>query len=153
MPVIDATIRIGAPPEDVVAVLLDAELAPAWTAGLERLKLIEGQPGQAGCVGHAHYLEGGRRSTLVDVLEKVNPGRYYRSRVTGGGISAVVETTLEPTADGTKLVLRWSGKGTKLLTTIGLYAMRRRIARRMETDLRALKRLVESHSQREQLRP
>ena len=51
----ESSIRIGVPPDEVTRILLDADLAPQWTAGLE---LIEGEPGQAGSVGHAHYLEG-----------------------------------------------------------------------------------------------
>lgn len=145
MPTVRTTIHIGAPPEAVDRVLLDAELAPVWTSGLERLEVVAGQPGRPGCVGRAHYLEGGRRYVLEDVLEQVTPARHYLSRVTGGGITASVETTLEPMGEGrTRLTLRWVGRGTTLLTRILLPFMGRRIRRRAEADLRALRGLAES---------
>ena len=144
MPTVESSIRIGVPPDEVTRILLDADLAPQWTAGLERLELIEGELGQAGSVGHAHYLEGGRRHTLVDELVEATPGRYYRSRVHGGGIAAAVETTLEPAGrDATQLSLRWVGRGTNPLTRVALTLMKRQITRRTESDLRSLRDLAE----------
>lgn len=146
MPVIERTIRIGVPPEAVAKVLLDADLAPKWTAGLERLEVVAGALGQPGCVGHAHYVENGRRHVLEDVLLDVTPNRRYRSRVRGGGIAATVETTLEPIGnDKTHLTLRWSGRGSNPLTMIALPLMKRRIARRTDADLRSLRRLAEAN--------
>ena len=144
MPTVERSIRIGVPPSEVTRILLDADLAPLWTVGLERLELVEGEPGQAGSVGNAHYLEGGRRHTLVDVLEEVTPGRYYRSQVTGGGITATVKTTLEPVgSDATQLTMRWVGKGTNPFTWAALVLMKRRITQRTESDLKSLRDLAE----------
>jgi hypothetical protein len=145
MPTVETEIRIGVPPEAVAEVLLTAELAPAWTSGLERLELVSGEPGTAGCVGRAHYLEGGRRYVLDDVLLAVTPNRHFTSRVTGGGITATVDTTLEPAGrSGTRLALRWEGRGTTPLTRLVLPLMRRRIAKRAHGDLLALRDLCES---------
>jgi len=144
MPTVESSIRIGVPPNAVTRILLDADLAPQWTAGLENLELIEGEPGQAGSVGHAHYREGSRRYILVDVLEEVTPGRYYRSRVTGGGIAATVETTLEPVGrTATQLTARWVGKGTNPLTWATLALMKRQITQRTESDLKSMRDLAE----------
>ena len=41
MPTVESSIRIGVPPSEVTRVLLDADLAPRWTTGLERLELID----------------------------------------------------------------------------------------------------------------
>lgn len=144
MPTVDVTMRIRVPPETVARVLLDAAKAPLWTAGLERLELVSGKPGEAGCVGRAHYLEGGRRYVLEDVLEKVTPNRRYVARVAGGGIVANVETTLDPIGHGeTLLTLRWKGRGTNPLTRVLLPFMKRRIARRAGADLCSLRDLAE----------
>ena len=145
MPIVRSSVLIQSSPERVAAVLLDPSLAPRWTAGLERLEVISGEPGVAGCVGHAHYREGRRRYVLEDVLEDVTPGRHYRSRITGGGISVAVETRLESVApDATRLSLRWEGHGTTLGSKVMLPLLKRRIAQRMATDLAALHRLCES---------
>lgn len=144
MPLIERTIRIAVPPDVVAGVLLDADAAPAWTAGLERLDVIAGEPGQPGCIGRAHYVESGRRYVLIDVLVDATPNRRYRSHVRGGGISARIETTLQPVGDGeTQLTLRWKGSGTTPVTRIALPLMKRQIARRTDADLRALRRLAQ----------
>lgn len=143
MPRVEIAILIDVAPEVVAGVLLDPELAPAWTAGLERLEVVEGEPGEVGCVGRAHYRNGDRRYVLVDVLEQVTPNRHYVSRITGGGITARVETTLEPIGDGaTQLTLRWDGKGTATRTRFLLPLMKRRIARSALADLQKLRRLA-----------
>jgi uncharacterized protein YndB with AHSA1/START domain len=144
VPSVDVTMRIRVPPEAVTRVLLDPEKAPQWTAGLERLEVVRGNPGEVGCVGRAHYLEGGRRYAFEDVLEKVTPNRRYVARVSGGGIVANVETTLDPIGHGeTLLTLHWKGRGTALLTRIVLPLMKGRIARRAHADLRSLRDLAE----------
>lgn len=143
MPTVELSVRIDAPPEAVTAVLLDADRAPEWTTGLERFDVVEGEPGQVGSIGHAHYVESGRRYTLVDVLEEATPDGHYRSRLTGGGIEATVETTLVPIGEtATRLTLRWDGRGTTLLTRLVLPFMKRRIRRRAEIDLAKLARIV-----------
>ena len=144
MPTVESSIRIGVPPNEVTRVLLDADLAPRWTAGLERLELIEGEPGQAGSVGYAHYLEGGRRYILVDVLEEVTPGRYYRSR----SPAAVSQRQWKPrwnlsVATQPQLTVRWVGKGTNPLTRVTLALMKRQITKRTESDLKSLRDLGE----------
>lgn len=145
MPTVEASVFIGAAPETVTEVLLDAAKAPLWTAGLERMEVVSGEPGTAGCVGRAHYVEGGRRYILNDVLEQVTPNRRYVARVSGNGITARVETTLQPIGDGaTHLTLQWDGHGTAPLTRILVPLMRRRIAARATADLGALRDLVEA---------
>jgi carbon monoxide dehydrogenase subunit G len=134
---------IAATPEQIGAVLHDADAAPRWTEGLERMEVTEGEPGVAGSVGLAHYEEGGRRYTMIDRLLEVDPGRYYRSEITGGGLRAIVETTLEPVAHGTRVTISWAGRGTNPVTTLLLAFMGSRVRQRALSDLEALRDLVE----------
>jgi len=144
MPTVETATEIEAPPDVVTGVLLDADLAPQWTAGLERLELVDGVPGEAGCVGHAHYRQGSRSYTLVDVLEESVPGEFYRARISGAGIAATVETTLAAVGeDATSISIRWVGRGTNPITRMTLPLMKRRIARAAAEDLASLRRLVE----------
>ena len=135
---------IEAPPESVASVLLDADLAPMWTRGLDRLEPVEGTIGEPGSIGLAHYVEGRRRYTLRDCLISVTPCRHYVSEITGGGLKATVETTLEPSADGTRISVKWVGEGTNLLTRLTIPLMKSLISKRSEDDLRSLRRIVES---------
>ena len=144
MPTIETRVDIAAPPESVASVLLNADLAPIWTRGLDRLELVEGAIGEAGSVGLAHYVEGRRRHTLRDRLISVTPCRHYVSEITGGGLEATVETSLEPLGDGTRMSVRWVGRGTNLITRLTISLMKPLISKRSEDDLRSLRRLVES---------
>lgn len=147
MPVVDASVFVAAPPTAVSAVLLDADAAPLWTAGLERLELIEGKVGEPGSVGHAHYREGKRSYVLEDRLVSVDPNCRYVSTITGGGLTADVETTLEPMGDGTMITITWAGTGTNPFTRLVISLMKRRIGKRAGRDLDALRTLVESRWQ------
>lgn len=144
MPTVVASVAISAPAEAVAEVLLDAELAPIWTAGLSRLELLEGKVGEPGSIGLAHYERGTSRYVLEDRLLSVDPGRRYVSQVSGGGLRARVETTLEEAAGETTVTIRWAGTGTNPITRVLLPLMRRRIAKQARADLTALRDLVES---------
>jgi hypothetical protein len=135
---------IGASPESVSDVLEDIDAAPLWTSGLEHLELVEGVPGQPGCVGLAHYVEGSRRYTLEDHLLEAVPGRHYKSRIEGGGLKITVETTLERVGDATRMTLRWSGRGTNPLTKLMLPFMGNKVRERSLEDLESLRKLVEA---------
>lgn len=148
MPTVVSKVHIGVPPEVVAQVLLDASLAPRWTSGLESLEVVEGEPGEVGCVGHAHYVEGRRHCVLRDELIATTPNRYYRSRITGGGIYVEVETTLQPVGDhATQLTLRWVGRGTALVSRLVVPLVKRRIAKRAADDLRSLQQLAEQSAE------
>ena len=143
MPTLEERIDISASTSAVTAVLLDIDAAPLWTSGLERLELVEGSIGESGCVGLAHYVEDGRRYVVEDRLVESRPGSYYTSRVRGGGFEATVETTLDESPAGTSLTIRWRGTGTNPLSKAALLLMRRRVGKRMQQDMQALRDLVE----------
>ena len=139
-----ASVDIAAPVDAVVGVLLDATRAPLWTDGLERFEVVRGVPGEAGCVGRATYRGSfGRTVVMTDTLELANPGRFYRSTVSGGGITAVVETRLRATDGGTHIDLEWSGSGSHLAGNLTMRLLRRGIARRAHADLAKLAALAE----------
>lgn len=145
------SIDIDASPMAVTEVLLDASAAPLWTSGLERLELVEGTAGLAGSLGRAHYREGSRVSVLEDRLIEAVPGRRFVSEISGEGIRATVETTLEGTAEGgTHLTLCWKGAGTNPVSRLVLPLMRRSVRTRSRKDLEALRTLVEERSRRSQ---
>ncbi|MDJ0923505.1 MAG: SRPBCC family protein [Acidimicrobiia bacterium] len=143
MVTIEASVEIAATPDTITDVLLDIDAAPLWTSGLERLELVAGVPGGPGSVARAHYVEGRRRYVLEDRLLEASPGSHFRSLITGGGLEATVDTTLEPFPHGTIVTIRWMGKGTNPITRALLPLMRKRIAERSREDLRALKSLIE----------
>lgn len=148
VPTIEETTEIVASPLAVSDVLLDVDAAPLWTSGLERLEVVEGIAGEPGCLGRAHYVEGGRRYVVEDRLVSAVPGHSFTSEIRGGGMRATVETRLEEIPSGSRVTIRWVGTGTDPMTKLVLPLLRRQLRGRMREDLQALRDLVESRSGR-----
>lgn len=138
------SIVIERPPEDIAAVLLDADKAVLWTTDLEEFEVLSRPPEIVGSHARLHYKEGDRRYTMEDELLEYEPNRRFLSRVTGDAIEAEVETVLSPTTEGTQVDLRWSGTGKPILLRLMLPFMRKSIQKQALLDLEKLKRLVES---------
>ena len=147
MPTVEQSILIAASPSEVSGVLLDIDAAPLWTSGLERLELIEGTLGKPDSLGHAHYVEGSRRYVVEDRLIEAVPGQRFTSAISGGGMKATVETTLDEIRGGTRLTIRWKGTGTNPVTKLVLPLMQRQVSRRTQRDLHALRDIVERRVQ------
>ena len=145
MPTVETTVEIARPPEVVAAAFLDPDNAVYWTADLERFAVISEEPGRVGSVAHLHYVQNGRPYVLEDVLEEMVPNQYFRSRVTGGGLQARVETWLREKESHTAVKVRWSGSGTTLLMRLLLPFLRGTIARQSQKELETFKALVETH--------
>lgn len=103
---VQTSIKIDRPPEDIAAVLLDAEKAVLWTSGLERFEVITRPSGLAGSRARLHYKEGDKRYVMEDELLQVEPNYRYLSRVTGDAIEAEVETILKPFDGSTQVNVR-----------------------------------------------
>jgi hypothetical protein len=145
MPTVEATVEIAQPPEVVAAAFLDPANAVYWNKDLEQFEVISQEPGLVGSTAHLHYVQDGRPYVLEDVLEEVVPNQYFRSRVTGGGLQAQVETWLREAEGHTVVTVRWSGSGTTLLMRLLLPFLRGAIARQTRGELETFKTLVETH--------
>lgn len=144
MPTVEVSVTINTLLEVVVEALLNAEEnAPLWEKDLERFETVSGEPGLVGSHARLHYLQNGQRYWLDDVLEEYIPNQYFRSTVSGGGISARVETWLQPVEEGTQVQMRWQGRGTTIPTWVMLPFMGGRIRKLMQEELETFKALVE----------
>jgi hypothetical protein len=138
-------ININQPVDIVNQALMEPANAPWWTSDLERFEVVHGEPGLTGSIAHLHYRQGGRSYIMEDVLEYAEPGRRYVSRVSGGGMVARVETTIEPSASRTELTVFWSGSGKSILAKLFFPFLRGMMTRRARSDLETFKNLVETH--------
>lgn len=136
---------INRPPDIVDGALMDPENMTQWTSGLEKFEVVKGTPGEAGALARLHYVERGRTHIMEDVLEYAEPGKRYISRVSGGGMTARVETVLEPSGGGTEMKMSWEGTGGSIVMRVMIRFLRRVIMRRAKADLTTLKNLVETH--------
>jgi hypothetical protein len=82
---------------------------------------------------------------MEDELLETEPGRRYRSRVSGQGLLAEVETLLEETKNGTQITLKWEGTGRAFPLNLILHLVRGRIKKEATSELMEFKILVESH--------
>jgi uncharacterized membrane protein len=138
-----SAIVIHRPPEDIAQIFLDAEKAPLWNTGLERFEVLTAAPGLAGSRARLHFVQGGRRYVMEDELMEVEPGRRYRSQVSGDMLEAEIETVLAPTDSGTLVTVHWTGSGRGVVLRLLLPLMRRSLARQISVDLAKLKQLAE----------
>jgi hypothetical protein len=148
MPVIEAAVVIKRPPETVAAALLDPETALHWTTDLERFEVISRQPGEVGSVARLHYRQGDQAYMMEDVLEAMIPGQYFKSRVSGQGMTAQVETWLEKVESGTAMRLRWAGTSSNLLIKLMMNLNRGAILRQTRNELEKFRELVEARGAR-----
>jgi hypothetical protein len=144
MPTIEITVEIAQPRATVAQAFLDPGNAVYWTNDLDRFEIVSGTPGDVGSVAHLHYARNGRRYVLEDILEETVRDRYFRSRVTGGGMEAVVETWLREKSGGTVVAIRWSGSGTTILMRLLLPLLRGALRRQIRRELDVFKALVET---------
>jgi hypothetical protein len=144
MPTIETSIEIARPPETVAEAFLDPVNATYWEKDLKRFEVISRKPGEVGSLAHLHYVQGGRSYVLEDVLEAMVPNRYFRSKVTGAGLEARVETWLREKNGHTVVTMRWAGSGTTWVTRLMLPFMRRALVRQTRSELETFKSLVEA---------
>lgn len=145
MPKFKVSVEINQPPDVIDRALEDPDNMVQWTSDLEWFEVVEGRQGEAGAVGRAHYTQRGKPYIMEDVLEYCVPGKKYVSRVSGGGMTARVETLLSPTEEGTEMSISWSGGSRSFPGRLILPLMGPFIKRRAQADLDTFKRLVEIH--------
>jgi hypothetical protein len=145
MPTIETSILIKQSPQVIEAAFLNPENAVFWTKDLEHFEVISRPPGPVGSVAHLHYKQGDRSYILVDILEDYVPQKYFKSRVTGGGLTARVETWLQDQNGSTQLKMRWAGKGTTFLMRLLLPFLRGSIKKGMISELETFRDLVERY--------
>lgn len=143
MTTVRADIHVARSPEAITRVILDPSKAILWTSDLECFEVVSGKPGEVGSRARLHYLQGGHRYEMEDLLLEAEPNRRYVSRVSGEALTAEVETTLTPANGGTRVSIRWSGNGRGFPLRFLLPFMRGSIARQARVDLGKLKDLVE----------
>jgi hypothetical protein len=116
-----------------------------YTKYLERFEIIKGEKAEVGAIGRLHYLENGKRYIMEDELLYVEPGKVYRSKVSGNGMEIIVETTFTKIEGGTLMTLDWNGKGTILIMKILLPLLRKKIIEGAYSELENFKALVEKY--------
>jgi hypothetical protein len=145
MPTIEVKIDIAQPPEVVAQAFMDPDNAPFWNTDLQRFEVISEEPGVVGSVAHLHYQQGDKTYVMEDVLEEMIPNQYFKSRVSGNGLIAEVETWLKQVEGGTELTMRWCGSASSIPMRILLPLARKSIRRQVIHEVEIFKDLIEKH--------
>ena len=123
----------------------DPENMPYWTKHLEKFEVVKGNSMEIGALARLHFRKKSRSYIMEDELLETEPGKRYRSRVSGQGIIAEVEMLFEQTDHGTLTTLKWSGRSKAVPVNLMLYLLRGRIKRQARSELIEFKTLVETY--------
>ncbi len=145
MPKFKISIIIHQPPKIVAQALNEPDNAVHWTTGLKKFEVVKGKADEVGAVARLHYKQKNRSYVMEEILEECEPGRRYMSSISGAGLKGRVETILNPIANGTELILDWSGTSSSLFPRIIMPFRRGKIVRQAKAELEKFKNLVEIH--------
>jgi hypothetical protein len=137
-------ILLPASPDQVADILGSADDAPKWQDGLERMETVRGAHNEVGALARLHYVEQGRSYVMQDELLECEPDRRWKSRVSGNGMTIIVDTVLEDVGEGTQLRMVWDGRPDAVWARLVFPLARPTISSHMEADLESLRQLVVS---------
>jgi len=104
MPLARSEIRIGAPPEQVWAVISDLEGGPQWSAVTLECQLTSDGPPGLGCAYRAVSRFAASKITTEHEIVEWDPPHRMVSRVTKGAESVLTQIC-EPEGQGSKLTM------------------------------------------------
>ena len=139
------SIHIKQAPDIVIQAYTDPDNMPFWTKHLVRFEVVRGNSSEVGALAHLHFRKKDRSYVMEDELMESEPGSRYKSRVTGQGIIAEVETLFEQTVSGTLIILKWKGRSKTVPFNLLFYLLRGRIKREATSELIEFKTLVETY--------
>ena len=123
----------------------DPDNMPYWTKHLERFEVVKGNSEEVGALARLHFKKKDRSYIMEDELLETEPGERYKSRVSGQGIIAEVDTLFEKTDKGTLITLKWTGRGRAIPFNLLLFLLRGRIKEEATSELIEFKNLVETY--------
>jgi uncharacterized membrane protein len=118
-----------------------------WTKYLEKVEVVKGKFGEIGALSRLHYLEKGRAYILEDRLLDYEEGKRILSEVSGNGMKILLETSLDPLDNTTKVSMQWNGTGNSIFMRIMLWLMQKKISKQALNELLHFKSLVELHGE------
>ncbi|MEO8289897.1 MAG: SRPBCC family protein [Gaiellaceae bacterium] len=138
------TVEIAAPPERVFPHVVESERRLAWMGALSESEPLSDGPLAVGSRFRDVFVDHGQRVELEAEVVRYEPPRYLEVRLRGDGVEATSSQTLEPLAGGTRLSALIEAEYKKRLLRMVAGVVTRHAQARLESDLAALKELVES---------
>jgi len=119
-----------------------------WTKNLEKVEIVRGKFGEKDALMLLHYNQKGRRYIMQDRLIEHEPFKMIRSEVSGGGLSAIVQTSFTVKNAGTLVEMSWQGRGKSFVMNWILKFMKKKIRLSAEAELGHFIRLVEEEGEK-----
>ncbi|WP_433169211.1 SRPBCC family protein [Kribbella sp. CA-247076] len=139
MPGLQHSVTIAAPPERVWAVLVDVERWPERIPTVDAVERLD--PGPL-AVGSQTRLSQPKLPTGVWTVTELTEGSSYTWKSTSPGVTVTTTQTVEPHADGSRLILAVSVSGP--LAPIGWLFSRSLTKQYTESEATAIKQSAES---------
>jgi carbon monoxide dehydrogenase subunit G len=147
MPVVEETVVIARPPEEVFAFIVEPDNLPVWDASI-----VEAQQEGTGPYGMGTRTKGsskimGRRFDWTSEVVEFDPPRRCVNRSVGGNLDFTITEMLEPAEEGTRFTYRIDA-GSGLGGVFGRLAdpfVERAQARTVRANLDTLAELLAEH--------
>lgn len=123
--------------------VVESERRLAWMGALTESEPLSDGPVSVGSRFRDVFVDHGHRVELEAEVVRYEPPRSLQVRLRGDGVEATSSQTLEPHGGGTRLTARIESEYTKRLLRMMAPVVTRHAQARLESDLAALKELVE----------
>jgi uncharacterized protein YndB with AHSA1/START domain len=140
---VEHAVEIDAPPDLVFSYLVPAERRLRWMGALrESEQLTDGPPG-TGSRWRDVFEDFGQHVVLEATVEIYEPPRHLRMRLSSRVVEATSEQRLEAVDSGTRLTTVIESEYKSFRARIAAAVIARHAQKQLESDLAALKELVE----------
>jgi Polyketide cyclase / dehydrase and lipid transport len=126
--------------------VVESERRLAWMGALSESEPLTDDPAGVGSRFRDVFVDHGQRVELEAEVVRYEPPGYLEVRLRGDGIEATSSQTLEPIPGGTRLTAAIEARYTKRLLRMMAGVVTRHAQARLESDLAALKKLVEAEA-------
>jgi carbon monoxide dehydrogenase subunit G len=139
----ELAVEIARPPADVYAYLADPTHLPDWQEDVEEVRDAPGGPLPAAATFTEVRSFLGKRVESTLEVTAADPGRELSLRTVSGPVQVSIRHLLEPTGDGTLVLLEAEADPGKLFG-LGGPLLRKAAERRARGDFERLKALLEA---------
>lgn len=148
---IEASLRVGAPREEVFAKAIDLRGLPSFVRGITELEILsDGPVGEGTRFRETRRLHGREASEEMEITE-FNPPEHYVVEAENHGTRYISRFQFEPTTEGTRVTVSFHAEPQSWFAKISgpliMPLMKRTLLRCLEDDLEDLKQEVEKTPQ------
>jgi uncharacterized protein YndB with AHSA1/START domain len=143
---VEHAVEIDAPPDLVFSYLVPAERRLRWMGALRESKQLTDGPPETGSRWRDVFEDFGHHVELEAAVEIYEPPRRLRMKLSSRAVEATSEQRLEAVDGGTRLTTVVESEYKSFTARVAAAVIGRHAQRQLESDLAALKELVEEEA-------